>query len=96
MADEAQLKELLKAAEAQIVLLQEEKQGLDDYLNSLMEQQIMEAAELVRLTEKVWKLEALLEDVAAERDDVRLVLQSLRQDMEKIRDVAAERSMSSS
>ena len=90
MSDVAELKKLLAAAEAQIVHLQEEKQSLDDFMNGLMEQQKMEAEEMVRLTEQVWKLEALLEDVSLERDDVRLLLQGLCSDMEKIRDVAAD------
>jgi len=90
MTGETEVKELLKAAEAQIVQLQEEIQGNHDYLDSLMEQQKMEAEEMARLTEQVWKLEEVLEGVSAERDDVRLLLQSLREDMEKIRDVAAE------
>jgi len=90
MDDETKLKELLKTAEAQIVQLQGEKQELDAYLGDLMEQQKMEAEEMVRLTEEIWKLEELLKDVSAERDDVRLLLEGLCEDMEKIRDVAAE------
>lgn len=90
MAEEEEVKELLKAAETQIVQLQEEKKGLDDFLGDMMEQQKMEAEEMVRLTEQVWKLEEVLADVSLERDDVRLLLEGLRSDMEKIRDVAAE------
>jgi len=89
MTDETDIKKLLKAAEEQIVHLQEEKKEFEDYIDGLMQQQKMEAEEMVRLTEQVWKLEAVLEDVSAERDDVRLLLQGLRSDMEKIRDVAA-------
>lgn len=90
MADDASKTELLKAAEAQIVKLQEENRAQGDHINELMESQKLEAEEMVRLTEQVWKLEELLADVIAERDDVRLLLQGLREDMEKIRDVAAE------
>ena len=83
-------KELLRAAEVQMLQIQEEKKNQDDFINELMESQKLEAEELVRLTEQVWKLEAALKEVAAERDDVRLLLMGLRDDMEKIRDVAAE------
>jgi len=90
MTDGTDIKKLLKSAEEQIVHLQEEKKGFEEYIDGLMQQQKMEAEEMVRLTEQVWKLEGVLEDVSAERDDVRLLLQGLRSDMEKIRDVAAE------
>lgn len=90
MSDEMEAKELLRAAEVQIVHLQEDKENQDAFINDLMESQKLEAEELVRLTEQIWKLEAALEDVAAERDDVRLLLMGLRDDMVKIRDVAAE------
>lgn len=90
MAESSEVTELLKSAESQIVNLQDENQKLNDYINDLMQQQKLEAEEMVRLTEQVWKLEEVLEDVAAERDDVRLLLQGLREDMERIRDVAAE------
>ena len=90
MTEDEDVRALLRAAEKQIVELQKEKQDLDGYLDGLMEQQKMEAEEMVRLTEQVWKLEEALGDVAAERDDVRLLLDGLREDMEKIRDVAAE------
>ncbi|PHS79722.1 MAG: hypothetical protein COB59_00065 [Rhodospirillaceae bacterium] len=83
-------KELLKAAEKQIVQLQDDKLAQEDFINDLMESQKLEAEELVRLTEQVWKLEAALEEVAAERDDVRMLLLGLRDDMVRIRDVAAE------
>ena len=90
MNDEIKVKELLKNAEAQIIQLQNEKQEMDAYLGDLMEQQKAEAEEMVRLTEEIWKLEELLKDVSAERDDVRLLLEGLCEDMEKIRDVAAQ------
>lgn len=90
MVEDMKTKDLLRAAEVQIVQMQKDLQGQDAFVNELMEAQKLEAAELVRLTEQVWKLEAALEDVSAERDDVRLLLMGLREDMVKIRDVAAE------
>lgn len=90
MAEEVEIKDLLKAAETQIIQLQKEKLELDDFMGDMMEQQKMEAEEMVRLTEQVWKLEEVLADVSLERDDVRLLLEGLRADMEKIRDVAVE------
>ena len=90
MSGDTKLKELLKAAEAQIVQLQQEKQEHESYLGDLMEQQKLEAEEMVRLTEEIWKLEEMLKDISAERDDVRELLKGLCEDMEKIRDVAAE------
>ncbi|PCI37926.1 MAG: hypothetical protein COB46_12535 [Rhodospirillaceae bacterium] len=90
MAENMNQKELLKAAETQIVQLQNDKEAQEDFINDLMESQKLEAEELVRLTEQVWKLEAALEEVSAERDDVRMLLLGLRDDMVRIRDVAAE------
>jgi len=90
VVEDMQTKDLLRAAEVQIVQMQKDLQGQDAFVNELMEAQKLEAAELVRLTEQVWKLEAALEDVSAERDDIRLLLMGLREDMVKIRDVAAE------
>jgi len=90
VVEDMKTKDLLRAAEVQIVQMQKDLQGQDAFVNELMEAQKLEAAELVRLTEQVWKLEAALEDVSAERDDVRLLLMGLREDMVKIRDVAAE------
>lgn len=90
MNDRMDSKELLRAAEAQILQFQKDTQNQDDFINDLLESQKLEAEELVRLTEQVWKLEAALEEVAAERDDVRFLLMGLREDMEKIRDVAAQ------
>ena len=90
MTENMNQKELLKAAEKQIVQLQDDKLAQEDFINDLMESQKLEAEELVRLTEQVWKLEAALEEVAAERDDVRMLLLGLRDDMVRIRDVAAE------
>ena len=90
MPKKTSIKKLLKAAEVKIVELQEEKQNYDDFIDGLMKQQKAEAEELVRLTEQIWKLEELLENVTAEREGVRSLLTCLREDMEKIRDVAAE------
>jgi len=90
VAENMNQKELLKAAETQIVQLQNDKEAQEDFINDLMESQKLEAEELVRLTEQVWKLEAALEEVSAERDDVRMLLLGLRDDMVRIRDVAAE------
>ena len=90
MTDDKDVRKLLKEAEKQIVALQQEKQEVDEYLNDLMLQQKAEAEEMVRLTEQIWKLEEVLKDVSSERDDVRLLLQGLCEDMERIRDVAAE------
>lgn len=90
MSDDLDVKDLLRVAETQIVQFQKDKQAQDEFITDLMESQKLEAEELVRLTEQVWKLEAALEDVAAERDDVRMLLMGLRDDMVKIRDVAAQ------
>jgi len=90
MPTDPQAKELLKLAEAHIVKLQEEKEEMNQLMENMMVQQQVEADEMVRLTEQIWKLEDMLKDVTNERDDVRLLLQGLRSDMERIRDVAAE------
>lgn len=90
MTDQSKLKEILKAAETQIIHLQGEMKSHDEYVEAQRKQQETAAEETARLTAKVAELENMLGDVAAERDDVRELLEGLREDMEKIRDVAAQ------
>ncbi|MBL4747749.1 MAG: hypothetical protein JKY17_02860 [Magnetovibrio sp.] len=90
MSNKMKTKELLRAAETTIVLLQKETQDQNVLISDIMETQKREAKELVRLTKQVLDLEAALVDVSEERDDIRLMLMGLREDMEKIRDIAAE------
>jgi len=79
---------LLKEAEELIVHLQKDKEACSDYIDELMERMYQEVDEIERLGVKIGKLEKMLEDVTEERDDVRMMLFSLRDDMQKIRDVA--------
>jgi|GEM_PF-6537232 len=90
MAKKAEYKKLLREAESQIVQLQAEKQDLNEYVKSQSEAQKGVVKELERLVEKMRKLDKALKDITAERDDVRLLLMGLRDDMEKIRVVAAD------
>ena len=81
---------LLKDAETAIVRLRQDNAASNDYIEELTTRLETEAREIGRLGEKIDQLEKLLTDVSAERDDVRIMLQSLRGDMEKIRNAALE------
>ena len=89
MAQDPQTSQLLREAEEVIVQLRRNNDACNDYIEELTSRLQMEVEHIRRLGEKIDKLEAVLSDVSAERDDVRIVLQSLRNDMQKIRDVAA-------
>ncbi len=90
MTESEDTKEVLKAADAQIVQLSEHVRELEDYIEGQAQTQQQAIKELDRLANQMKKLEKALEDVSTERDDVRMLLEGLRSDMEKIRDVAAE------
>lgn len=90
MTKDEQTARLLKNAEEAIVQLKRDNAACSDYVDELTSRLEREVGEIKRLGGKIDQLEDLLSDVSAERDDVRLLVQSLRADMEKIRDVALD------
>ncbi|MCW8914824.1 MAG: hypothetical protein OQK24_03105 [Magnetovibrio sp.] len=90
MSELEKTKEVLKAADDQIVQLSGHVRELEEYIESQAQVQQQAVKELDRLAQQMQKLDKALKDVSNERDDVRMLLDGLRSDMEKIRDVAAE------
>lgn len=90
MSNPAQKQGLLKEAETVISALLDEKAAHEDFVQELQSRLISERREVDRLFSRLKKLERALGDVEQERDDVRTVLQSLRSDMRRIRNVATE------
>lgn len=83
-------KELLKAAEAHIVGLQQENEALKADLNNMIEAQALETEQMVQMSEQLWKLEEALMSTTEEKEVALMMLQSLKSNVDRIRSYAEE------
>jgi len=85
---------LLKVAEEKLIELQQMNEALQADLESVLEAQAQETEQLVQMSEQLWKLEESLMSTSQEKDVALMMLQSLKNDVERIR-TYAERTLSS-
>ncbi|HEY9079147.1 hypothetical protein [Magnetovibrio sp.] len=83
-------KDLLKAAEKQIVSLQQENDALKADLNNMIEAQAVETEQMVQMSEQLWKLEEVLLSTTQEKDVALMMLQNLKSNMTRIQSYAEE------
>ena len=83
-------KDLLKAAEASIVSLQDENQALKADLESMIEAQALETEQMVQMSEQLWKLEEALMSATVEKDTALMMLKSLKSNVGRIQAYAEE------
>lgn len=87
-------KPLLKVAEAKIVELHQQNQALQSDLNSVLEAQALETEQMVQMSEQLWKLEEALMSTTDEKDTALLMLQSLKDNVDRIKSYAEDTLMS--
>ena len=85
---QAPLKELLNAAEAFIVELQDENQKLRSFCDDLMETQRLEAEQMAAISEQMWSLEDALMRKDLEVEEISALLGAVRQRLEDTREKA--------
>lgn len=83
-------KELLKAAEAHIVALQEENAALKADLENMIEAQAQETEQMVQMSEQIWKLEEALMSATQDKDVALMMLNNLKNSVERIKSYADE------
>jgi len=82
--NEKKYRELLQAAEEQILDLRDQVQAHAENNLLLMDSQKAEAEQMVQLTEQIWSLEEALAATSAEKDEVLSHLSQLRGTIESI------------
>jgi len=87
-------KALLKVAEAKIVELHEQNQMLQSDLNNMLEAQALETEQMVQMSEQLWKLEEALMSTTDEKDTALLMLQSLKDNVDRIKSYAEDTLLS--
>ena len=90
MSDFDELKKLFAAAEEQIEHLKAENDALQADLDSMLQAQAAETEQMVQMSEQLWKLEEALMSTTAEKDTALLMLQNLKQNVERIKSYAEE------
>jgi len=83
-------KDLLKAAQVQILALQEEKQSLASDLSQLMEAQAYEAEHMVKLSEQLWKLEEALVNATEDKETAMILLQKFKDGLNRLHNYATD------
>ena len=86
--DDKDYKELLRGAETYIVSLQQENEALKADLNSMIEAQALETEQMVQMSEQLWKLEEALLSATEEKDVALMMLNSLKDNVERIKSYA--------
>lgn len=93
--DPAEQRVLLEKAEHTIVAMSEEikalkqdKEHLERAINDMMEAQMMEAEQMVQLTEKCWTLESALEEALDEKVKVLSMVKELNSGLESLKQQA--------
>ncbi|MEG3617566.1 hypothetical protein V5T82_03770 [Magnetovibrio sp. PR-2] len=81
-------KELLRGAETHIVSLQQENEALKEDLNNMIEAQALETEQMVQMSEQLWKLEEALMSATEEKDVALMLLNSLKDNVERIKSFA--------
>lgn len=82
---EAELKELLRAAEERIEAMARDNQALARAYDDLLAAQAHEAEQMVRLSEQLWKLEEALASTSAEKEAILAQLLSLKTGVDGMR-----------
>lgn len=90
MADAAELKELLRLAEARIEGLLADNASLSQAYSDLMEAQKLETAQIVSLTEQIWALEEALQSTSSEKENALAMLSMFKNRFQALRDQATE------
>ena len=86
--DDKDYKELLRGAETYIVSLQQENEALKADLNNMIEAQALETEQMVQMSEQLWKLEEALLSATEEKDVALMMLNSLKDNVERIKSYA--------
>ena len=86
--DSTSHKELLKAAETQLVALQEENAALKSDLENMIEAQALETEQMVQMSEQLWKLEEALMSATEEKDAALAMVANLKNSADRIVDYA--------
>lgn len=81
-------KVLLKAAEEKIVELSQDNESLRGDLDSVLEAQKLETAQMVEMSEQMWKLEEALMSTTGEKDAALMMLQSMKVNLDRIKSCA--------
>jgi len=84
MAKEPITKDILKAAQTQIMALKKDNQSLESDLNAVLQAQAGEAEQLVQMSEQLWKLEEALMRVTGDKEAALMMLQKLKSDVDRL------------
>ncbi|MFC1673728.1 hypothetical protein ACFL12_06215 [Pseudomonadota bacterium] len=97
MDDCEEHKKLLKAAEDQIVQLQQEIEALGQEnaalqgdLEGMLQAQAVETEQMVQMSEQLWKLEEALMSTTDEKDTALMMLRSLKDNVDRIKTYAED------
>lgn len=81
---------LLKVAEAKIVELHAQNEAFQADLNAMIEAQALETEQMVQMSEQLWKLEEALMSTTDEKETALMLLDSLKNNVDKIKSYAEE------
>jgi len=84
MAKEPNTKDILKAAQTQIIALKKDNQSLESDLDAVLQAQAGEAEQLVQMSEQLWKLEEALMRVTGDKEAALMMVKKLKSDVDRL------------